>query len=316
MSMEAGDEGHMLQKIIVICGPTGVGKTRVGIELAKKFGGEIVSADSQQVYKGLDIGTAKPSPEERSAVPHHLIDVVSPDQPFDVGQYVKLADDAINAIVKKGHVPFIVGGTGLYIKALCHGLVELPPRDDSYRTELIRLKEKYGANYLHKMLHDVDPEMAKILSPNDTTRLIRSLEVMYITGCSIRHFQKGHGFGKLRYNALKIGLMIDRAELYKHIDARVDKMLANGLLEETRLLVERYGSNCQALKAVGYKEIVQGLPDVVEEIKRNTRHYAKRQLTWFRRDKEIHWFDPADLQGIEIIISRNLSQNLTFGRSQ
>ncbi len=292
----------MLKKVIVICGPTCIGKTGVGITLAKELNGEIVSADSQQVYKNLNIGTAKPSLEERAVVHHHLIDIIEPNEQFDAAKFVALADEAISGIVGRGHIPFIVGGTGLYIKALLHGLAEAPPRDEKYRRELLELKEKHGLAHLYDILKASDSNTASRLKPNDSTRIIRALEVLQTTGQSIGEFHKAHNFKESRYQAIKIGLNIDRAELYRRIDARVDKMIKDGLVEEVRGLVLKYGAEMPAFKAVGYKEIVAfckkaDSPKLTEEvitlIKRNTRHYAKRQLTWFRADKEIKWFNPS-----------------------
>lgn len=296
-----------MNKIIIICGPTCVGKTRVAIELAKRTKGEIISADSQQIYKGLDIGTAKPSESERKEVKHHLIDIISPDTQFNVAKYVELADESINSINKKKRIPFVVGGTGLYIKALCNGLAEGPGRDDEYRNELNELKIANGTECLYDMLIKSDPMVALKLKKNDTTRIIRALEVLHVTGKSISEFQNEHKFKEKRYEYLKIGLNIDRKELYKRIDERVEKMIRDGLVDEVRGLLRNYDPTCQSFKAVGYKEIVRfitedgsynNVPEVTEDIKLNTRHYAKRQLTWFKADKEIKWFDPSDLETI------------------
>lgn len=302
-------------KIVIICGPTCVGKSRTGIELAKTFNGEVVSADSQQVYRGLDIGTAKLGKEELDTVPHHLIDVASPDESFDAAQYVELADEAITGIIARGRTPFIVGGTGLYIRALCYGLMEAPGRDEDYRKELI----KYGLAPLYKLLQEKDPATATRLKPNDTSRIIRALEVLHITGQSISSLQKNHNFQEDRYKTLKIGLNMDRGELYERINERVDRMIADGLAKEVLGLVERYGADCQALKAVGYREIVlacwrasvlasdaktpaRQYASTIDLIKQNTRRYAKRQLTWFGADEEIKWFRSDELNEIKKIV--------------
>ena len=302
-------------KIVIICGPTCVGKSCVGVELAKQFNGEIVSADSQQVYKGLDIGTAKLGKEELEAVPHHLIDVAAPNESFDAAQYVELADLAITGIVARKRVPFVVGGTGLYIKALLHGLAEMPGRDEEYRKELI----KRGPVPLYKLLQEKDPVTAARLKPNDASRIIRALEILYITGQPIYNLQKNHNFQQDRYKTLKIGLNMNREGLYKRINERVDKMITDGLVGEVSRLVEKYGSDCQALKAVGYREIV-GMSsrhhvitsnirrDAVDIIKRNTRRYAKRQMTWFGADKEIKWFSTGDLCEIKKTVENFLAQ--------
>lgn len=285
--------------LIIICGPTCVGKTKVGIEVAKHIKGEVVSADSQQIYKELDIGTAKPTAKERKEVPHHLVDIVKPDEQFDVAKYLELADFAIKGITKRGRVPVVVGGAGLYLRVLCHGLSQSPPRDSKFRSMLLEQREKCGMESLYKMLQEKDPVVAKKIQPNDTTRVIRALEVLHLTGKSIAFYQAGYGTKNKRYDYLKIGLHLDRHELYKRIDDRVDQMVADGLLEEANELVKKYGRNCQALNAVGYKEMN------VELIKRNSRHYAKHQLTWFKADKEIRWFRPNDLDKIFNFIDTN-----------
>lgn len=335
-----------MTKVIIICGPTCVGKTRAGIELAKEFNGEIISADSGAVYKGLNIGTAKPSLKERAEIPHHLIDIIEPNESFDAAKFMELADKATNSIAKKGKTPFVVGGTGLYIRALCHGLMEAPGRDEKYRAELERIinnpptpplgkggdskfppflkGDKGGLQYLHEMLQEKDPLTASRLEPNDKSRIIRALEVFHLTGKSISEFQRGHGFGEKRYDALKIGLNIDRAELYKRIENRVDEMIKRGLADEVKQLIEKYGADCQAFSAVGYKEIVlasrrvgvfasdartperQYASTIIALIKQNTRRYAKRQLTWFRADKEIKWFDSEKSPEIKKVVAEFL----------
>ncbi|PIR17450.1 MAG: tRNA (adenosine(37)-N6)-dimethylallyltransferase MiaA [Deltaproteobacteria bacterium CG11_big_fil_rev_8_21_14_0_20_49_13] len=305
--------------MVVICGPTGTGKTSIGIELAKEFGGEIISADSGAVYKDLDIGTAKPSKEERAHVPHHLIDIIEPNESFDAARFVALADNAISDIVARGKLPIVVGGTGLYIKALIQGLADAPPRDDEYRKELEAIRREKGTPYLYKLLTEKDPKTALKLKANDSTRVIRALEVFHSTGRSISEIHKEHKFKERRHDALKIGITLPREELYKKVEERVDGMIKAGLEDEVRGLVERFGSDAQALKAVGYKEMVRKLApsevegcvsvevrkeeDVAELIKRNTRHYAKRQLTWFRADKEIKWFEYSRLKEIKKVLA-------------
>ena len=344
----------MYQKIIIICGPTCTGKTSTGIALAKEFNGELVSCDSQQVYKGLNIGTAKPSQAELSQVPHHLIDIVSPNEQFDVARFVELADTAIKDIARRGRIPFVVGGTGLYIKALCYGLAESPGRDEAYRAKLDAIIKnppsppfakggkafipplckggkafipplckggKGGISILYQMLQEKDPEAARTLKPNDSSRIIRALEVLHITGRSIRDFHGGHKFKDKRYDALKIGLNIERPDLYSRIEERVDRMIQDGLIEEALALVKKYGPDAPALKAVGYKEIVAECvaqdfspantgraKDLryISQIKQNTRRFAKRQLTWFRADKELKWFSPDDAAEIKKTVAEFL----------
>lgn len=281
-----------MQKIIIICGPTAVGKTRVGIDLAKKFNGEIISADSGQVWRGFDIGTAK-----ETTVTQHLIDILDPTEHIDASKFVTLADAAIKDILSRGKNVFVVGGTGMYLKMLVHGFCDAPPRDLEIRKKLEDEANVLGISKLHERLQAVDGESAKILHPNDTTRIIRALEIFELTGVSVTDFRKKHGFTEKRYDALKIGLTCDREKLYRRINERVDKMIEMGLIEEVRNLLKKYDENCQPFSAVGYKETVDfikgkmSLEDTVRLIKQNTRHFAKRQLTWFSADKEINWFE-------------------------
>lgn len=293
-----------MKKIVVICGPTAVGKSKIALELAEKLGGEIVSADSGQVWEGLDIGTAKPVFDERRRVPHHLIDVSKPGDHFDVSRYVELADQAIAEISARGHIPFIVGGTGLYFRILLHGLCSAPPQDKEVRKKIVGEMDEKGLAHLYARFEKIDPEAAKKIHPNDKTRIIRALEVFEITGHPISHFQNQHRFQKPRYEAKQIGLNCDRALLHKNIERRVDWMIANGWGEEARELLKFYTADSQALQSIGYRELVahlQGkisLEETVAEIKKQTRAYARRQLTWFRSDKAIQWFNPADFEAV------------------
>lgn len=295
-------------KIIVICGPTAVGKTKLAAVLCKDFDGEIISADSQQVYRGMDIGTAKEMPAG-SGVACHLIDVVRPDEPFDAAKFAALGQEAISDIVRRGKVPFVVGGTGFYIKALIDGLPLAPGRAGIIRKELIDIKERDGSRALYEILKVEDPSMAGRLNPNDFQRIIRAIEVKRLTGRSLASF-KMKPQNSLRYLPLKIGLTVDRALLYERINARVDKMIEDGLVAEVEEIVSRYGTDIQPLKAVGYKEIASYLSGnmtldrAVALTKQNTRRFAKRQLTWFRRDPDIEWHSPDDYDGIRKVIHR------------
>lgn len=292
------------EKIVVICGPTAVGKTRVGVELARRFDGEIVSADSQQVWRHFDIGTAKPDVEEKSAVRHHLIDCVEPTEAFDAARFVNLADDAIADIARRGRLPFVVGGTGMYLRMLVHGVCEVPPRDEELRAELESEIASAGSGRLHEELAKVDPETAVKISPNDRTRIVRALEIYRLTGEPASKVRGEHDFGEHRYDALKIGLRIEREDLYRSIDARCERMMESGLVSETRRLLERYGGGAQPFAAVGYREALAQISGEVgrEEglalMKRNTRRFAKRQMTWFRADPAIRWFSPEDVEAI------------------
>lgn len=307
------------QKIIIICGPTAVGKTGLGIELAQKFNGEIVCADSQQVYRGMDIGTAKHvgdmlrrcvSPED--IIKHHLVDICGPDEHFDVSTFKEAADWAIIDITGRGKIPFVVGGTGMYIKILCFGLCEAPPQDEDIRKTLNDRIKKEGMESLYDELKNNDPVVAEKLHQNDKTRIIRALEVMQITGESISKFQSKHIFKDKKYDYLKIGLNIDRDILYKKINERVDDMIKNGWLDEVQGLLKKYPRDAQAFKAVGYEELALyldgklGMDEAIERIKTRTRQFAKRQLTWFKADKEINWFEPKDVLQIERVVQNFL----------
>jgi len=292
------------EKLIVICGPTAVGKTRLGIELARRFSGEIVSADSQQVWRGFDVGTAKPTSRERAEVRHHLIDVADPSERFDAARFVGLADSAIADISGRGRLPFVVGGTGMYIKMLIHGVCDVPPRDEGLRARLEDEVESLGTRRLHARLAKVDPGTAATISPNDRTRIVRALEIQELTGVPASRLRCEHGFSERRYDALKIGLHIDRGELYRRIDERCDRMVGAGLVGEARGLLDLFGESVQPFASVGYKEVLSHLrgavdmDEALELMKRNTRRFAKRQMTWFGADPEIRWHSPDEIDAI------------------
>jgi len=283
-------------KVIVICGPTGSGKTAAAIELAVRFNAQIISADSMQVYRYMDIGTAKPTPAEQRRVRHHLIDVVAPDEPFNAARYADLARDLISRLQTDGIIPFVVGGTGLYIKALLKGLFPVKPVDPALRSRLEKDAAAHGPAALHRRLADCDPETAGRIHPNDTYRLLRALEVYELTGQSISRFQSVHGFSEKPYSVLKIGLDRDRIELYERINGRVDSMIAAGLLQEVKNLIDRgYASTLKSMQSIGYRHMVDFIqgrllwPEALRTLKRDTRRYAKRQLTWFKADNEVNW---------------------------
>ena len=292
-------------KVIVICGPTGIGKTSVGIELAKKHGGEIVSADSMQIYRYMDIGTAKPTPSELAQVPHHMIDIVDPDEDYDAVQFSKRARDRVAEIFNRGRIPFIVGGTGLYIKALLHGLFQSKPVDPQIRNRLKQEADENGSKVLHERLQQLDPETANRLHPNDSYRILRALETIESTGKSISELHQEHGFEDDPYSTQMIGLQMDRQKLYDRIDQRVDLMLDAGLVGEvTKLLGMGYMAELKSMQSIGYRHVTEFLQnkmpwdECVRTLKRDTRRFAKRQFTWFGADDKIQWYEPDQVNDI------------------
>jgi tRNA dimethylallyltransferase len=289
-------------RIIVICGPTAVGKTAAGIEVARALGGEIVSADSMQVYRFMDIGTAKPTAAEQAAVRHHLIDIVDPDEPFDAAVYAAMGRRALGQLIRRGIPPVVVGGTGLYIKALLHGLFRSAARDPTVRARLRAEAESQGAAALHARLERCDPQTAARLHPNDTVRVLRALEVFEATGRPISELQREHRFGDAPFHTLKIGLTLDRETLYRRIDRRVEAMAAAGLEDEVRgLLAKGYGPRLKPMQSIGYSHMAAFIAGAVSHaeclrtLQRDTRRFAKRQLTWFRPDADIRWMSPDRL---------------------
>lgn len=285
----------MAQKIplIILTGPTAVGKTDIAVEVALRLGTEIISVDSMQVYREMELATAKPSPEQRATVVHHLVDFVDPAQPFTVADYKALAEPLIQSLWNQGKLPFLVGGTRLYIKSLTAGFFEGPPADKKYRDELHTLLEDKGSLFLHEKLQEMDPETAARLHPNDAKRIIRALEVYHLTGQAISQFQRDSQKVESSYDPLLIALIRDREELYTRIDQRADEMIENGLVEEVRGFMDRgFNESMISMQGHGYKEILGALTgkyDLAEGIrllKRNTRWYAKRQLSWLRQEKD------------------------------
>jgi tRNA dimethylallyltransferase len=287
-----------MRRALIICGPTGVGKTEVAIEVAERLGGEVISADSRQVYRYLNIGTAKPTPEQREKIPHHLIDIVDPNEQFTAADYGNLARETIREVFEGGKTPIVSGGTGLYLRALTEGLFYGPPADPEIRGQFERVADEKGEAALYQQLLQVDPEAAERIHPHDRKRIVRALEVFQICGKPLSLLQREGEYPPKEYQFIKVGLTQRREELYKKIEKRVDKMIKEGLLGEVRALIERgYDGELVPLKTVGYKEMFEHLEEkyslkrAIELVKRNTRRYAKRQLTWFRKDKEIHWFE-------------------------
>jgi len=281
--------------LIVIVGPTGVGKTEISVKLAKEINGEIISADSLQIYKELNIGTAKPTEEQRSIVKHHLIDVYEPTEEVNAFHYSKMCRETIRLIISNNKIPIIVGGTGLYIKATIDGIFESPPIDKNVRMLLEEKCKKNGLDFLFNELKKVDYLSAKRIHTNDKFRIIRALEVYESTGVPISKLQQ---FRKPLegINVIMIGIDMDRAYLYKRINERVDLMIKNGLVDEVKRIISKYGSsNIPALKGLGYRQIYDylkgkcSLDKAIDLTKRDTRRYAKRQITWFKKDKRIVW---------------------------
>lgn len=299
-------------KLLAVVGPTATGKSRLALDLAERLGGEIINADSVQVYRGFDIGTAKLSPEERRKVPHHLIDILAPEGDYSAASFRNQADRIIHRLQEEGKAIFVVGGTGLYLKVLSRGLFHGPGGDPGLRESLRQKAEGEAEGYLHRELEKVDPEAASRLHPHDTFRILRALEVYRHSRKPLSQFQKEHGFRESQYQILKIGLTADRQELYRRIESRVDSMMEKGWLKEVQdLLNQGISPRAKPMQSLGYKRLVSFLAGeldwarAVNLIKQDTRRYAKRQITWFKADPDIHWFSagladyPAILEKIK-----------------
>ena len=291
--------------LVIICSPTAAGKTELAIELASAFDGEIISADSLQVYRYLDIGTAKPSKVQRTKVKHHMIDVVNPDEEFNAAIYTQHARIIIDSLIRQRKPVFVVGGTGLYIRALLRGIIDTPAVDDKIRNHYRELRNLHGKEYLFKLLQQRDAQAALKINPNDSVRVIRALEVLEQSGESIIEMQKRHSFADCPYVTYKIGLQFDREELKNRIARRTEKMVSTGLIDEVKSLLDRgYSEKLKPLQSLGYKHVIEFLGGkydwerALHLIVRDTWHYAKRQMTWFAADKEINWCDPGNLEDI------------------
>lgn len=301
----------MKNKILVIVGPTAVGKTYVSIEIAKKFNTEIISADSMQVYKYMDIGTAKVTEEEACGVKHHMIDLVLPNEEFSVSEFQKKAEEHIDGLLNKDKLPIVIGGSGLYVNSLLYdldfGKVKSDEKVKKYYTDFYN---EHGSDKLHKLLEDIDPESAIKIHKNNVKRVIRALEVCHITGKKFSEMNTDIRKPSNKYDCIIIGLEMDREVLYQRINKRVDIMVENGLVEEVKAILDKgYDRNLVSLQAIGYKEIIDYLEgkttkeDAIEILKTNTRRFAKRQFTWFKADSNIKWFDLTNLNEIDKVIN-------------
>jgi tRNA dimethylallyltransferase len=299
----------LAQPLIAIVGPTASGKSALALRLAEAMGGEIVSCDSLQVYRGLDIGSAKAGAEERRRVPHHLLDVVDPDQHFSAADYARLGRAALADITGRGRRPIVAGGTGLYLRALLSGLFEGPSRDPALRQRLERMARRFGDARLHRLLARVDPAAAARTAPRDRVRVIRALEVYWQSGRPITDHQREPLRPLEGYVPLLVGLDPPRPALLAAVERRTDEMLARGLLEETRALLARYPPGLRPLQAIGYRQavaVLQGRLDPAQarrDMVKDTMRYAKRQLTWFRHQAQVHWFSHADA-ALEFVTER------------
>ncbi|MFD0771196.1 tRNA (adenosine(37)-N6)-dimethylallyltransferase MiaA [Bacillus sp. CGMCC 1.60114] len=295
-------------KVIVIIGPTAVGKTKLSIELAKALNGEIISGDSMQIYRNMDIGTAKVTEEEMDGIPHYMIDIKNPEDSFSVAEFQELVRGHIADITKRGKLPIIVGGTGLYIQSVLYDYqFSDEPGDPVYRKLLEQQAEEYGVEYVHKKLEEVDLISAKRIHPNNVRRVIRALEIFHTTGQTMSD-QLEKQENELLYDVALIGLTMNRDLLYSRINLRVDIMMEQGLLAEVERLYEDGVRDCQSIQAIGYKELYEyfegeiSLEEAVMALKTNSRRYAKRQLTWFRNKMDVNWFDVTNGEkNIEIL---------------
>ena len=297
--------------ILIIAGPTAVGKTEASLLLAREQGAEIVSADSMQIYRGMDIGTAKPTPEQRRLVYHHLIDIVDPAQPYSVGDYLRDARNAIEGILKSGGTPIVVGGTGLYIRALMKGLLHGPPADLELREQLLRKEAENGEGTLYADLARRDPESAIKIHPNDLRRTIRALEVFLLRDRKLSDLQKEHAFRDQPYAFQLLFLVRGRSELYPRIERRVDEMIAEGLEDEVKgLMLKGYSRDLVSMQALGYSHFLEYFSnrassgETVELLKRDTRRFAKRQFTWFRREPDARWVDITGAASPQEIVAK------------
>lgn len=308
----------MKKPLVILTGPTAVGKTKASIGLAKAIGGEIISADSMQVYKQMDIGSAKIKPSEMEGVPHYLVDILEPDEEFHVVLFQQMAKQAIQKIYEKGKIPILVGGTGFYIQAVLYDIdFSENEKDTSYREELEKLAQTKGAEYLHNLLREVDEKSAQDIHANNVKRVIRALEYFHQTGEKISEHNEEQRKKVSPYNFSYFVLNDERAHLYERINLRVDQMINEGLVSEVQSLKEKgYTRDMVSMQGLGYKEMLDyldnkcSLEEAVEIIKRDTRHFAKRQITWFKRESDVTWIDKKEYEYNEERILKAMLQEL------
>lgn len=295
-SQEQGASG--VAPLAAIVGPTASGKSALGVWLAERLNGEVVACDSTQVYRHFDIGTAKPSREERRGIPHHLLDLLEPEEVFTAGDYPRRAEIVLGELRRRGKLPILTVGTGLYLRALLEGLADAPARSEDLRVRLAKRARAHGAEYLHRLLGRLDPAAAKRIAPRDVPKLIRAIEVCLLAGQPISEIHRGGRTALAGFQAVKVGLMPPRAALYQRIDSRVQEMLSKGWLEEVKTLLERgISAEAKPFQFIGYRELRAHLAGELEleaamaAIQQATRRYAKRQLTWFRREGGVRWFE-------------------------
>lgn len=300
-----------LQPLVVLVGPTAVGKSRIAIEVAQALGTEILTADSTQVYRGMNVGTDTPSEEDRQRVPHRLIDLVEPDEPFNAGEFLRLALREISRLYEKGLLPLVVGGTGLYVRALLHGLWAGPPSDRTLRRKLEEEARARGGESMYQELGRVDPATARRVHPRDTVKVLRALEVYRQTGVPLSKAHEEHRERRPRFRALVLGLTMERSVLYQRIEQRVDAELARGLVDETRtLLAKGYPRTLVSMKSLGYRQMAGYLEgeysfdEAVRRLKRDTRHFAKRQMTWFRKEPGLTWVEVHPDESVRSVSQR------------
>jgi tRNA dimethylallyltransferase len=305
--------------LVALVGPTAVGKSEVGMILARRLGTDVMAADSRQVYRGMDIATDKPTIEQRQIVPHRLIDMVEPDQRFNAGMYREAAVREIERLYGERQLPLVVGGTGLYVRALIKGLCDAPPSDQAVRAELLDQASRHEKGFLHRKLAQIDPELARLLHPNDDVKIIRALEVQRLSGQPLSAMHRRHRSVEPSYSPLLVGLTRDRHALYRRIEQRVEMFFMNGLVEETAALLARgYSRESASMKGLGYRQVAGFLAgdydrdEAIRRLKRDTRHFAKRQFTWFRHEPGIVWVTVDDLERPEAVADKLLSLIQSF----